>query len=533
MQPDVWNNPIVVSAMRQKYRRGSPRLMLSTYIAAMLGVGALLHHYSALGQFPFASTYLMVMLAIQFLLSGWIALFGTAKSINAEVVNQTLDFQRIVSLDPRTILVGKMLGEPANSYLLALATVPLAAICWALSGASGALILCFYLNLATWTLMCASIGLIHPLTPSNNKHGARRGGPGGMIFLLFVFVPQMLAQGSGMFDVPGVSEAVQLLTPIGWFVYVFEDGMRAAAAWKSTISVWNAEIPALLAAPVAQLLLAATLVSGMSRRLKNTNDPPLTKLHCYGILAVLDLLLAGVCFAHWQTGRAGPVQLTYCFFLVHYVLCVVLFFGIVLGRPALSSWVWRHCQGRSTLANRLRGDRYEITAAACLMALMGVLVGALGLALPIAWTTPAGQPMVSPARFAEIAAAMVVVVVATAVVHQVISIVVEKSSNMLYIFFLFLANAGTPIIAALIAAYFGPTEQLLGVVRQLVCLSPVGYFGSNLSAFSGQYVSAAGLIAAYLCLALIARIGLWRWLRREHLSVHRKLISMDVLKAFP
>lgn len=527
MQLDVWNNPIVVSALRQKYRRGSPRLMLSAYVAAMLGVGALLHHYSELGRFPFASTYLMVMLAVQFVLSGLIALFGTAKSINSEVVNQTLDFQRIVSLDPPTILLGKMLGEPATSYLLAVATIPIAVVCWAMSGVSGLLILCFYLNLAAWTLLCSSIGLIHPLASPTSKQVARRGGPGGLFFLMFIFLPQILGLSGAMLDAPGFGEAVQLLTPIGWFVRVFADGVHVGAAWEAKIHVWGIEIPSLLAAPVAQVLVAATIVAGMSRRLKNVHDPPLTRLHCYAILAALDLLLAGVCYSHWRRG-VGPIQLTYCFFLVHYVLCAVLMFAIVPGRPALSSWVWRHCDGKPSLAARLLSERYEITLAACLMALMGVLAGAFGLALPILGRNANAPPLMTPAHFAEIAGAMAVVVVSTAVVHQVISIVVQKSSNMLYLLFLFLANAGAPILAALIGAYFGPDESVLGVVRQLVCLSPIGFFGSNMSTFSGQYVSPAMLIAAYLVLAMLARSVLARWLRRERLNVHRKLLEMGV-----
>ena len=83
--------------------------------------------------------------------------------MNAEVVNRTLDFQRIVTLSPRAILMGKMIGEPALSYFLMIASMPLAAICWGFGAASGSVIFWLYVNLTTFTLMWAAFGLINSL----------------------------------------------------------------------------------------------------------------------------------------------------------------------------------------------------------------------------------------------------------------------------------------------------------------------------------------------------------------------------------
>ena len=116
-----WNNPLVVSAMRLKYRRGSPGMTASLYAAALLCLGAGLHYFQAAYSLPFATVFFLWIVAIQFLLTVFLAMLSVTSSINAEVVNRTLDFQRIVSLSPREILVGKMIGEPALSYLTCIA----------------------------------------------------------------------------------------------------------------------------------------------------------------------------------------------------------------------------------------------------------------------------------------------------------------------------------------------------------------------------------------------------------------------------
>ena len=337
----------------------------------------------------------------------------------------------------------------------------------------------------------------------------------------------MLFQGGAMLDVPGVGDAIKLLTPLGWFVDIFRGGPSASAAWDATINIWGLKAPSLLAAPIAQVAVAATILAGMSRRLKNINDPPLKKPHAYAVLAVLDFVLAGICYSHWRSG-VGLVQLTYCFFLVHYVACITLLFAVVPGRIAVSSWVWRHCDRRPSIVDRLVGDRCDVTLAAVTMAALGVVAGYLGLVLPINVQSGAVRQAITPAHFAEIAAAMFVMVASSAVVHQTISVLVQKSGNMLYVFFLFAVNAGPPTVAALIDGFAGPGEDWAELVRGLISLSPLGYFGSNLSTLSGQYIRAVLPIVAYTCLAGAARWALVRWLDREHRVVRQKLTAMGV-----
>src|SRR5206468_3384014 len=110
-------------------------------------------------------TYFLTLMGIQFLVSALTASAATATSIRTEVVNRTLDFQRIAALSPRQILFGKLFGEPAQAYLWAIASVPLAVFCWQLGGVSLDLLAILYVNLATTTLLFGAMGLGNRLEP--------------------------------------------------------------------------------------------------------------------------------------------------------------------------------------------------------------------------------------------------------------------------------------------------------------------------------------------------------------------------------
>src|SRR5206468_7333316 len=127
MSIDFWNNPIVVSAFRVKYRRGGVFNITTLYLILLVAGGAVMAHYDDPPRFgPWPRNYLLALLALQFVISPLMAGNATAESLRSEITNRTLDFQRIATLSPSQILVGKLLGEPALAYLLAIATIPLA-----------------------------------------------------------------------------------------------------------------------------------------------------------------------------------------------------------------------------------------------------------------------------------------------------------------------------------------------------------------------------------------------------------------------
>src|SRR5438552_6007837 len=104
MRYDFWNNPIVVSAFRVKYRRGGLYNITVLYILLMATVGMVLHYYRSTFP-PFPRAYMLGLLGLQFFVSGLVAVATTAASFRNEVVNRTLDFQRIASLSPAQILM--------------------------------------------------------------------------------------------------------------------------------------------------------------------------------------------------------------------------------------------------------------------------------------------------------------------------------------------------------------------------------------------------------------------------------------------
>src|SRR5437879_5584091 len=185
MKLDFWNNPIVVSAFRVRYRRGGIFNLTTVYLMALVIGGILLYRYRDKFSGTWPRNYLLALLGVQFFISAIVAASSTASSIRHEVANRTLDFQRISSLSPWQIVLGKLLGEPALAYLLAIASIPLTAWCWMLGveGVSLLVLLLMYVNLARSTVLLGSLGLLQPVDPSPGRTSTRRGpGPLGWGF---------------------------------------------------------------------------------------------------------------------------------------------------------------------------------------------------------------------------------------------------------------------------------------------------------------------------------------------------------------
>src|SRR5262245_59259896 len=110
-----WNNPLVVSAFRVKYRRGaiSATLLIYTVVLASAGLGLEYYDRQFLPHIPWATKFILGILGAQLAVSAFWAITATAKSVHTEVTNRTLELQRIAALGPRQILLGKLLGEPA------------------------------------------------------------------------------------------------------------------------------------------------------------------------------------------------------------------------------------------------------------------------------------------------------------------------------------------------------------------------------------------------------------------------------------
>src|SRR5687767_10128297 len=113
---DFWNNPLVVSALRIKHRRWVSAGAASMYVLVLLGLGLVLYTYQHALPAPWPRVWFLSIVALQFMVSSLLAMVATFSSLQTEIVNRTLDYQRIVALSPGQILLGKLLGESAGSY---------------------------------------------------------------------------------------------------------------------------------------------------------------------------------------------------------------------------------------------------------------------------------------------------------------------------------------------------------------------------------------------------------------------------------
>ena len=519
MRFDFWNNPLVVTAMRLKYRRGSPGVWAVLWVLALLAVGALVHHLSQENGFRFPTAYLLAILCLQCGASAIIAVISTSSSINAEVVNRTLDFQRIVTLSPRSILIGKMLGEPAMSYFLMIASIPLAAVCWGLGAASGAVIFWLYVNLATFTLMWAATGLINSLTPPTQTAGRQKSGGGGAGFvILFAVVPQLLIHGRNSLDTPGIGDVVQMLSPIGAFYHLWQD-----SAWNAHVAFWGVSLPSLLLAPVVQLAIVAWIIAAMSRRLKNPLDPLASKPRSYATLLVVDLAIAGICYSQWQKGFEAA-RLVYGYGLAHLVICLIMMFAATPRRATLISSIWRRATGASLFRERLTADRADMSIAAIVYGLIGVAVLAAGLALPMALTATTATSLMPAEDLATVALTTFVIVAALGVLHQLIVAATSRGGSLMFVLFVIFANLLPPVSAELLRA--SNLQATDSFADALASLSPVALYGMHMSRIASPPAGPGIALAAYACLGAISYLLLRRVLRRETATVQRKIASM-------
>ncbi len=523
MQYDFWNNPLVVSAMRLKYRRSSPGITTCLYLLVLLTIGSVLHHYQAAYNMPPGRAFLLVMLGLQFLVSGGIALFTVASSIHAEVANHTLDFQRIVSLRPYEILLGKMIGEPAISYFLAIATLPFAVLCWLEGSVSVVTMAWFYANLATFTLLCAAFGTIHTLVPATQGTSGRKSGSIGLAFIWvpMTIFPSLMSRGTGWLQDSWLGTVVNLCTPIGSLRFLFE-----GRPWDAQISLWGIGFPSLVVAPLTQLVLTYWIVMAMSRRLKNPVDPPVRRLHTYVALFIFDLLLAGACFSQWEQG-ATTTGLLAQFGLSHLIASLVLLLGITPAKPVLISWLWRFQTRDSWLRSSCLGRRAEITMVLPIYCLIGALVVFVGFAWPTIASQTAVNAAVQVGSLIEMLVVTSTLILACGMLHQWCVAIAGRTGVLVYAVCLLLINIVPPIVASLMLYPF-PLRDAQGLSEFVVSLSPGAYFLSHLTRNTFQPLPYAGLIVPQLGLIVGCFWMLRRWLRSQQAIVTTKLKGMDV-----
>jgi hypothetical protein len=526
MHLDFWNNPLVVSALRVQYRRGGLFSITVVYLLVLGALGAGLEYYSRdLGpQWP--RFYYLGMVAAQFAISGLIALNATNQSMRTEVVKQTFDFQRITALSPAEILLGKLLGEPAVAYLLAIATIPLAVWCW-LMGAGGVtfdVVVLTYINLGTFTVLCGALGLIHRLEPPVGKQAGTGAGAGlGVMALILLGAVNALASAGpgGRFATGWPAPAVGLLTPIPFLVGLGRD----QDAWRFGLSVFGREIPYLLVAPVAELLVAYLCFHAMKRRLVNPANPPFSKPLAYGTLAAVDYLLAAMLFSAAVAAPSGPFRFpgtgfgprAAAFCVSHLLLALWLVTGVTPWRETLLSWVWRFRGRRPRLLDWWLGDRSENGLVLLTFALIGLAVYGLLVVLPDGVANGWGDVRDDLPIVILAPALTTVLLLSLGTTYQWMVFIAGRYGKTAFMLFLLLAD----LVPHILGSYYE--------VPLVLALSPSAHAARWFGPALGDPLSPLPLLAVYGALLLWTWIGLRRRLDRLEQAVDRKLKEMGVV----
>lgn len=521
MQADFWNNPLVVSAVRLKYRRGSPGLTTSAYMLALMGIGMLFLYYQNQMTVSPVRTFLVVVLSIQLALSSVLALFGVSSSINAEVVNRTLDFQRIVSLGPKEILLGKAIGEPALAYFFMMATVPFAVLCWTLGAVSAWAIVWFYVNLLTSLLMLATIGTLHTLVPPTTASGKQRGS-GSLIGFLIVpmfFIPSLMAGGMGPLRDSWLGTAINLLTPLGSLIGLYEGD-----PWMARVNLWGIAIPSLYFAPIVQMGVASCVLAAMSRRLKNTIDPPITKPRAYAMLLVFDLFLAGASYSQWLAGEPAD-GLMYIFTMAHLSCAMLLLLTLSPSRAGLISWVWNIRARRPWLMEQYAGDRSPVSLVLPIFCAIGAVTLLVGFVLPTQWIGSSLSPPATINDFLEVVAVSSIQLLAVGFSYQFLIALGGKAGIWVFLVIALLVNLLPPLIALVLHERFGASREFQEMVTGLSPIAfCIGGVTSNADLKAGMFI----LSGIYLVLLFLAVVGLQRWMKIQESIVARKLHEMGI-----
>jgi hypothetical protein len=508
MSLDFWNNPIVVSAFRIQYRRGGMNTP-AYYVLLLAAGGAALHYYRHRIGGSWPHNYFLSLMGLQFFVSGLRAVTATSASIKAEVTNRTLDFQRIAALSPRQILLGKLFGEPAQAYLLAIASIPLAVFCYLWGGVSMDSLVFMYVQLATTTLMLGAMGLLNRLDAVGRRG---RGGPEVLVFLfvtLFVVAsPMVLMAGRAVLANPWAAGVVGLLTPLPSIA-----GVIQGDPWLYGLPFFTIEIPFLLVTPISQVLITFLCFHIVERQLVNPLNPSISRGVAYGILVLLDVLTGGMLT---YPNSLAPTLATRVaiFWLLHLVFSLGLMLAVTPWRETLISWVWRFRNQRSRLLDLWLGNRSENILALLTFGALGLLNGLLFVVLPAMRMDDASTIAGSWDVPIWVTVTALVLTMTYGTIHQWVIYVAGRSGNGLTLTAIALAI----VVPHLVGLYYD--------LQSLASLSPSYHFGKWLSAAPSN--PAAMLAIHGLALVLVWSSLRWR-LRRMGEIVDKKLRWMGAL----
>ena len=511
MHLDFWNNPLIVSSLRIRYRRGSLMNVLTTYFLVLVAGGAILFYYRARVPGPFPHNLLLGVLGAQFLISFIAASSTTSGSLRNEVVNRTLDFQRIATLSPFQILTGKLLGEASFAFLSIIPTIPLTVYCCLILGVEGMNLLnlvLVYVTVLTTTILSGSLGLLQPLEtdPSGKVKPANNLGA-VMLGSFFCCVPALVTGGTSLLMRPWSAALVGVFTPIPTFV-----GIHQNDPWQYSLLFFGQHIPFILFTPISQLVLAGLILHAMIRRLVNPSRTIISRRVAFLLLFAFDLIVAGIFYDDLQ--RFSLLIRTAAFWLAHSLYAIFLVSLVTPNRDSLWSWLWRFRGRSSWLHDRALGDRSVNTLVLVIIAGIG-LFDYLGLViLPAIFVfTPVTVSQFLPEAI-QIGVACSILFLAVGSLFQFMLVAFESNGRSL--FFTLLLLLILPVDLA--GRYYR--------IDFLVSLTPSGQFGYWFHDEPSQSLFA--MVAVYAAILLLTQVGTHRVIGAMSRIVAGKLERMQV-----
>lgn len=529
-----WKNPLVGTAFLLRARRGNLLLNVTVYIILLvMGMAAWQYFVSISENFKGNphKIFLLMLFGGQCFLSGLIMLGQAGSSIKNEVMNKTLDFQRIASVSPWDILVGKLLGAPVMAYLLAIAAIPIA-VFTILNGVPGAdfiTLILSWVQLLTFLFLVGSCVIQNTLQITSNKGTGAAPGFGIFIGVTGMLIYSTFAGGdsaSYLAD-PRRMSIGALFTPLTAF-----SGFSAENPWAARFSWFSLEIPCLLFTPVAHIIASWFILSIMARRLGNIESTPLGKKQGYLFLILVDLLVAGIlnsCGTNGKLGAAGmSLQHQLVFFsLIHIAVSVVYFVSLTPRVDWVMSWIWRYRKPGSNLRDSFVHDRapntmtifVNVASAAFCVSLMKLLES---------------DKLANPMILFDLSLATLATVIFVGALYQSLHLVSRKYGTVFFILIMMFLVAVPTLAGSMMCASRLPDYVFLG--QGLLYLTPITQFMRfGLQNQDVKYFDLVPYVMAtcYLLFTVMCLSYTWNWVRRRNVRVDNVKTQLLQIPAQP
>lgn len=340
-----WENPEALRLFRARLR---PRTMFTIGFLAVLVLGATLGIlYVVQDKVPlpggFLALYFHVAAALMFLGPGLYGLNLASQSIIQEREQNTLDFQRLVTIGPWRLALGKLLGAPAEAWFAigcGIFFLMLPVLAGAVHpGVLGLLLIC----LAVFMVFLSGLGLACSAMAPKSSQAA-----GLAVSLLIGF--------SILFGAIGHARGLgfwRAWSPWELYMYLVNLADPSARLPLTSIDFFSLPAPLPLGFVVLNLFWACFFLALAARRLDNEELSLLAPKHGLVFLAGLEILLVGSLWDTVVATRGGSLA---AFHAAHLLALAGLALLLMPQPHTWRSWVhphrrnqhWRVLLGRRT-----------------------------------------------------------------------------------------------------------------------------------------------------------------------------------------